>query len=432
MSKIIPLAERSAAAVWHPCTQMSQLERSPVRAIRSAQGSWLHDEDGRRYLDAISSWWVNLFGHCHPAIVAALKAQLDQLDHVMLAGFTHEPVVQLSERLSVRTGGALGHCFYGSDGASATEMALKMSAHYWRNRGQLQKNTFVSLAQGYHGETLGALGVTDIPLFRTAYASLIRGSTVIPSPDSRTPDSEAISLQALEHHLEAHHRTVAAVILEPLVQAAAGMVFHSPEYLRAVAGACQRFDVHLICDEIAVGFGRTGSFFAYQQADITPDFLCLSKGITGGFLPLSAVLTRDQIYQEFYGEGVDRAFLHSHSYTGNALACRAALAVQDLFDQSDILAWNRARHVDLMRISQPLFEHPRVRQGRVRGMIWAFDVEFTLPDFPRRFHEAALAAELLLRPIGNTVYFMPPLNVSEDEFSFLVAGTLTVLEALGI
>ncbi len=428
MNQTAGWAERSAAAVWHPCTQMRWLEEQPVHMIRAAEGAWLVEDQGRRILDAISSWWVNLWGHGHPAIVAALKDQLDRLDHVMLAGLTHQPVVELSERLSARTGGTLGHCFYGSDGASATEMALKMSAHYWRHQGQPDKNSFIALAHGYHGETLGALGVTDIPLFRTAYAALIRGAHILPAPDSRVPGSEAHSLEALAMYLAAHQGTVAALILEPLVQAAAGMVFHSPDYVRAVLDCCRRHDVHVIADEIAVGFGRTGTFFAHQQTGVTPDFLCLSKGITGGFLPLSVVMTQDDIYQAFYAEGVDRAFLHSHSYTGNPLACRAALAVQHLFDETDILTVNQARQGQMARQVAPLFAHPRITQGRQRGMIWACEVVDPPPHFARRFHARAWDAGVLLRPIGHTLYFMPPLNLTGEELDFLVSRTLETLE----
>ena len=428
MNQAASWAERSAAVVWHPCTQMQWLEEHPVHLIRAAQGAWLVEEQGRRILDAISSWWVNLWGHGHPAIVAALKDQLDQLDHVMLAGLTHQPVVELSERLSRRTGGRLGHCFYGSDGASATEMALKMSAHYWRHQGRPDKNSFIALAHGYHGETLGALGVTDIPLFRIAYAALIRGAHVIPAPDSRIPGSEARSLEALATYLAAHQGEVAALILEPLVQAAAGMVFHSPDYVQAVLACCRRHDVHVIADEIAVGFGRTGTFFAHEQSGVTPDFLCLSKGITGGFLPLSVVMTHDSIYQAFYAEGVDRAFLHSHSYTGNPLACRAALAVQQLFDETGILAINQARQAQMAQQVAPLFDHPRITQGRQRGMIWACEVVDPPAHFARRFHARAWEAGVLLRPIGHTLYFMPPLNLSEDELDFLVSRTLESLE----
>jgi adenosylmethionine---8-amino-7-oxononanoate aminotransferase len=422
------LLERSLAAVWHPCTQMKHHGDGdlPLLPVARAQGAWLYGPDGRRYLDGISSWWVNLFGHCNPRINAALKDQLDRLEHVMLAGFTHEPVVELSERLSALTGGALGHCFYASDGASATEIALKMSAHYWRNVGRSDKNGFLCLAGGYHGETVGALGVTDIALFRDAYGPLLRPAAVLPSPDARNADSPVeaarAAAQALDAHLAEHHEHLAALIVEPLVQCAAGMAMHDPEYLRLARAACDRYEVHLICDEIAVGCGRTGSFFAHEQAGIRPDFLCLSKGITGGYLPLSVVMTRDAVYQAFYDDATARGFLHSHSYTGNPLACRAALATLDIFAADDVLAANAGRAEHIERGLAPLAAHPSVRHVRRRGMIFAFDVVAD-PSFTRRYYRAALDRGVLLRPIagecGGTVYLMPPYILDDDEIDTL-------------
>ncbi len=434
------LLERSRAAVWHPCTQMKQHETLPIVPIARAQGCWLYDFDGRRYLDAVSSWWVNLFGHAEPRINAALIDQLQRLEHVLLAGFTHEPVVELSERLAALTGGALGHCFYGSDGASAVEIALKMSFHSWRNSGRNEKTEFISLAGSYHGETLGALSVTDVALFKDTYAPLLRHSVQVPSPDWRlaaagaSPRDHALHCaQALARHLEKNHARTAALIVEPLVQGAAGMAMYDAEYLRQARMLCDRHDVHLIADEIMTGFGRTGSFFAYEQAGITPDFLCLSKGITGGYLPLSAVLTRDAIYQSFYDDSVTRGFLHSHSYTGNALACRAALATLDIFEQDNVIAANRERARRMSAAAQPLAAHPRVRNFRSTGMIWAFEVDGADATFGRRFFTAALARELLLRPIsgnaGNTVYFMPPYAISDAEMDLLVTRTLEALDA---
>lgn len=430
------LLQRSLAAVWHPCTQMKQHQQDlPLVPVVRGEGLWLYDADGRRYLDGISSWWVNLFGHCNPRINAALADQLGKLEHVILAGFTHEPVVQLSERLSALTGGTLGHCFYASDGASATEIALKMSFHYWQNTGRPAKREFVALAGGYHGETVGALAVTDVAIFRDAYAPLIRAAHIVPSPDARQagPGESAIDVAqraaaALEAFLEANHARIAALIVEPLVQGAAGMAMHDPEYLRLARRLCNRYEVQLICDEIAVGCGRTGTFFAHEQAGITPDFLCLSKGISGGYLPLSVVLTNDRTYSAFYDDATVRGFLHSHSYTGNALACRAALATLDIFSEDDVLASNRARGDRLEARLLPLASHPKVRHFRRRGMIHAFDVDAD-QGFGRRFYREALARELLLRPIGNTVYVMPPYILSDEEAAFLAENASAALEA---
>ena len=441
------LLQRSLAAVWHPCTQMKHHETMPLVPIVRGAGAWLIDSDGRRLLDGISSWWVNLFGHCNPRINAALVEQLGTLEHVLLAGFTHPSVVELSERLAALTGQRLGHAFYASDGASATEIALKMSVHYWRNQGRPGKTRFVSLAGSYHGETVGALAVTDVPIFRDAYAPLVRGSTSVPCPDARrtaagesAADVARRAAAALEAELEQHHHEIAALIVEPLVQGAAGMVMYDPEYLRLARALCDRFGVHLIADEIAVGCGRTGSFFAWEQvagpADGAgaacgwPDFLCLSKGISGGYLPLSLVLTTDTVYRAFYHDSSARAFLHSHSYTGNPLACRAALATLDIFAEDDVIAANRGRAQALgAAVCERFGSHPAVRHLRQTGMIVAFDVDGAAPDFARRFFTAGLAYGVLLRPIGNTVYFMPPYIVTPADIAHLVDGAAAALAA---
>ena len=429
--------QRSRRHVWHPCTQSIRLEAVPPLPIARGEGVWLHDHDGRRYLDATSSWWVNLFGHAHPAINAALKDQLDTLSHVMLAGCTHAPAVELAERLAALTGHALGHCFYASDGASAVEIALKMSFHAWRNAGRSGKQSFVALRQGYHGETLGALHVTDVPVFRDAYAPLLANAHLVASPDARTAqpgeDAAAVARRAageLEALLAEQHASIAAVIVEPLVQCATGMAMHDPEYLRRVRALCDRHEVHLIADEIAVGCGRTGSFFACEQAGIWPDFLCLSKGISGGYLPLALVMTRDAIYDGFVDDDVARSFLHSHSYTGNALACRAALATLDLFEREDALHRNRGRAARLLQRLREGLEGQPVDHLRQRGMITAFDVREPGARFAERFHLAARANGLLMRPIGATVYLMPPYAIGDPEIDRLVDGTLATLEAV--
>jgi len=426
---------RSRAAVWHPCTQMKMHETLPLVPIARGQGAWLYDFDGRRYLDAVSSWWVNLFGHANPRIGAALSEQLGELDHVLLAGFTHRPVVLLSERLAGLAPRGLGHAFYGSDGASAIEIALKMAFHYWKNCGQPEKTGFVSLADSYHGETLGALAVTDVPLFRDVYAPLLKRNATVPCPDARTAgpgenarDVAERAAQALDAHLAAHHATTAALIVEPLVQGASGMVMYDPHYLVRARESCSRHDVLLIADEIMTGFGRTGTLFACEQAGITPDFLCLSKGITGGYLPLSCVLTTDAIYGAFYADDTARGFLHSHSYTGNALACRAALAVLDIFGDDDVIMANRERSMRWTALAAPLAAHPKVKGFRHQGMIWAFEVETPRADFARWCFAQGLAREVLLRPLGRTVYFMPPYIVSDDEFALLAASTLDIVE----
>ena len=361
----------------------------------------------------------------------------------MLAGLTHPPVVELSERLSALTG--LGHAFYASDGASATEIALKMSAHSWRNLGRAEKNQFIGLQGGYHGETAGALSVTDIPLFREAYAPLLRLSATLPSPDPRhaAPGMGAAAhteaaIAALATYLAEHHSRTAALILEPLVQGAAGMAMYAPDYLVAVRELCDRYAVHWIADEIAVGFGRTGTLFAHQQArrpdgtGLKPDFICLSKGLTGGVLPLSVVLSTDAVYAAFYDDRTAHGFLHSHSYTGNPLACRAALAVLDTFaardaEGHDVLSRNRLAAERFTQLTAPLRAHPRVKATRHLGMIWAWDIDTTEPTFAARYHRAALEAGLLLRPIGSTLYVMPPYVLTEADQTLLADGLVSVL-----
>ncbi|WP_426114017.1 adenosylmethionine--8-amino-7-oxononanoate transaminase [Massilia sp. PWRC2] len=428
---------RSLRSVWHPCTQMQHHETVPLVAVSHGRGAWLFDHDGKRYLDAISSWWVNLFGHANPVINAALIEQLGSLEHAMLAGFTHAPVVELSERLSNMTGNVLGHAFYASDGASAVEIALKMSFHAWRNHGLPAKQEFVCLAGSYHGETIGALAVTDVALFKDAYGPLLRSARVVMSPDARgavdgesaadvarraARDVEALFAERAEH--------IAAIIIEPLVQCATGMAMHDPLYLQLVRALCERYQVHMIVDEIAVGCGRTGTFFACEQAAIWPDFLCLSKGISGGYLPLSLVLTREAVYQAFYSSDVRRGFLHSHSYTGNPLACRAALATLDIFANDDVLVANRARAARMTAALSPLGDDARVMHLRQQGMIWAFDAvqndAARAATFSRRFFSTALEQELLLRPIGKTVYLMPPYILADDEIDLLAARTIAV------
>jgi adenosylmethionine-8-amino-7-oxononanoate aminotransferase len=310
-----------------------------------------------------------------------------------------------------------------------------MSFHFWRNNGSPRKTRFISLAHGYHGETLGALAVTDVALFKDIYTPLLMKSTQVPNPDGRCaapgemPRTYAERCaSALERHLDQHHLETAALIIEPLVQGATGMAMYDAEYVRRARALCDHYQVHLIADEIMTGFGRTGTFFAYEQADISPDFLCLSKGITGGYLPLSVVLTTDAVYAAFYDDTVVRGFLHSHSYTGNALACRAALATLDIFSQDQVLASNRAKIARINHVFEVFKHHPHVKHARNTGMIWAFDVTTDDLAFSRKFYVAALANELLLRPIGTTVYWMPPYVIADEEIELLAGRTLATLE----
>lgn len=422
------LVDRSLAAVWHPCTQMKQHESFPLIAISKGKGAWLYDEKGNPLLDCISSWWTNLFGHSNPRINQAITDQLEKIEHVMLAGFTHAPVVELSEKLSALTNGNLGHVFYASDGASAVEIALKMSHHYWQLQDKPQKKKFVCLENGYHGETLGALAVTDVAIFRKAYGLLLQEVFTAPSPDSRkaksgesVDDVARYAAQELEKIFKKEHQHIAAIIVEPLVQCAGQMAMHSPEYLRLVRALCDRYEVHLIADEIAVGCGRSGTFFACEQAQIWPDFLTLSKGISGGYLPLSLCLTTKSIYQTFYSDQTQQGFLHSHSYTGNPLACTAALACLEIFESENVLHKNILRSQDLANAFAWAKSDSRIEHWRQQGMILAFDIKQdcikNLATFPREMFSQCINEGLLIRPIGNTVYVMPPYILSAEETS---------------
>lgn len=426
------LLNRSLNAVWHPCTQMKQHETLPLTPISRGDGVWLTDIEDKKYLDAVSSWWVNLFGHNNPRIKDAIKQQLDTLEHVMLAGFTHEPVVELSEKLAQLTG--LGHAFYASDGASATEIALKMSFHYWRNDGQPTKNKFMSLQNSYHGETLGALGVTDVAIFKDTYAPLLNQSAQMPSPDFRLAEAGESAAdfalrcaQALEDYVAVHHQEIAAFIIEPLVQCATGMAMYDPVYLTRAREICDQYNVHLIADEIAVGFGRTGTMFACEQANIKPDFICLSKGITGGYLPLSTVLTTDEVYAKFYDDSTAKGFLHSHSYTGNPLACSAALATLSIFETDEVIAKNKQTSAIINDKMQVLTDLP-IKNMRHQGMILAFDVETDSQTFANDCYQQALQHGLLIRPIDQTIYFMPPYTINETEIDFMVQTTKLSIE----
>jgi adenosylmethionine-8-amino-7-oxononanoate aminotransferase len=440
------LTQRDLRAVWHPCTQMRDHETLPPIPIRRGEGVWLEDFDGKRYLDAISSWWVNLFGHANPRINGAIESQLRELEHVILAGFTHEPIVRLSERLLELAPRGLAHCFYASDGSSALEIALKMSFHYWRNRGETRRTRFISLANSYHGETLGALSMGDVALYKEIYRPLLLDTITVKSPDCyyREPgesraDYSARAFAEMETALARHAGEVCAVVVEPLVQCAGSMRMYDPVYLKLLRQACDKHRVHLIADEIAVGFGRTGTMFACEQAQITPDLLCLGKGLTGGYLPLSVCMTTDDVYEAFYAEYVTRkAFLHSHSYTGNPLACSAALATLDIFRDDDVIERNRQLAASMARATSSIAEHPNVSEVRQTGMILAIEMvkeKTARTPFPwqeRRglsVYRHALERGALLRPLGDVIYFMPPYVIKTEEIDFLARVAREGIEA---
>ena len=444
--------ERDLAVLWHPCTQMREHpDVLPLVPIAGGDGAWLLGRDGRRYLDAVSSWWTNLFGHAEPRIGAAIATQAGTLEQVILAGFSHAPAVELAEKLlaiAPREPGRapLAKVFYADNGSAGVEVALKMAFHWFRNRGEERRTKFVALANGYHGETLGALAVGDVPLYRRVYAPLLAECLFAPSPDNflaepgESPeDCARRAADALDALLRAHAGEVCAFILEPLVQCAGGMRMHHPLYLRLARDLCDAHGVMMIADEIAVGFGRTGTLFACEQAPggIQPDLLCLSKGLTGGFLPLAAVLATQSIYDGFLDDSRERAFLHSHSYTGNPLACAAALASLAIFDSDDVLARNRTTAARMAALAAPLAAHRHVAELRQAGMIVAFELcrdgNRAAPFDPAlriglRAYRAALERGVVLRPLGDILYWMPPYCIDETQLQLLAAVTAEVIE----
>jgi adenosylmethionine-8-amino-7-oxononanoate aminotransferase len=441
------LRRRDLAVLWHPCTQMAEHpDPLPLLPIRRGRGVWLEGVDGRRYLDAVSSWWTNLFGHAEPRIAKAIARQALELEHVIFAGFSHEPGLRLAETLLRLAPPGLARVFYADNGSAAIEVALKMSFHSFRNRGAAARTKFIALSNGYHGETIGALSMGDIPLYRRIYAPLLLQPLFAPSPDAyeaepgESPEHCALRrADQLESILEANAGEVCALVLEPLVQCAGGMRMHHPAYLRRARELCDAHGVHLIADEIAVGFGRTGTLFACEQAGITPDFLCLSKGLTGGFLPMSAVLTTNDVYEAFLDrDSRERAFLHSHSYTGNPLGCAAALASISIFEHEPVLQRNREISQRMAELAAPFAQHPNVAEVRQTGMILAIelvaDKASRTPFAPEekrglRAYRSALAEGVVLRPLGEVLYWMPPYCIDESALQQLRHATGAAIDA---
>jgi adenosylmethionine-8-amino-7-oxononanoate aminotransferase len=417
--------ERDLKVNWHPCTQMKDHQILPMIPIRRGEGVYLEDFEGNRYIDAISSWWVNLFGHRNPYINRKIKEQLEELEHIIFAGFTHWGAVRLGERITQLTG--LDKVFYGDNGSSAVEIALKMSFHYWKNRGETRP-LFFSLENSYHGETIGALSVGDVGLYKETYREILLENRTLPIPADQSEEGTVKALTQIRQIFERETQTptgnpISALIMEPLVQCAGYMKMHSPQFVAGLAQLCREFNIHLILDEIAVGFGRTGTLFAFQQADIKPDFLCLSKGLTGGYLPLSLVVTTDEVYQAFYCDYKEmKAFLHSHSYTGNPLAVAAANATLDIFETQPVLEENRKKSRYIWEKIQKFKELPNVKEIRQTGMITAIEM-IPYPWQERRglvVYQYGLQNGVLLRPLGNVIYFMPPYVIDYSEIDQMI------------
>lgn len=423
--------------VWHPCTQQKDHERLPPIPIERGEGVHLIDFAGKRYIDGVSSWWVNLFGHNHPRLNRALAEQAGRIAHHIFAGFTHEPAVEVSRRLCELSPGGLNKVFFADNGSAAVEVALKMSFQYWQQTGIPQKTRFVSISEAYHGETLGALSVGGCELYKDVYRPILLKGFQVQGPDCfRCPyglerDScDAPCFEHMESLVEREHENIAGVIIEPLIQGAAGMRIYPPIYLKKLRALCDAMAVHYIADEIAVGFGRTGKLFANEHAGVAPDFLCLSKGITGGYLPLSVTLTTDEIYAAFYDEYASmKAFLHSHSYTGNPLACAVAVEVLKIFEEENILSSLTPKMALLDQQGERFEALSHVGEFRRCGMVAAVEMvrkkegNIPYPWQERRgleVYKKALDRGALLRPLGNVVYFMPPLTITEDELQELL------------
>ena len=416
------LVKEDLKHIWHPCTQMKDHETIPILPIQRGEGVYLYDFEDNSYIDGVSSWWVNLFGHCNPYINQKVKEQLDTLEHIIFAGFTHEPIVRLSSRLCALAPKGLEKCFFADNGSSAIEVALKMSYQYHQNKGQ-RRPLFVSLENSYHGETIGALSIGDVKLYKEVFESILLQTIQTPVPKDMSEEEARKSALALEQIFIKEGEKISAFIIEPLVQCAGGMHMYHPLYITLARSLCNQYNIHLIADEIAVGFGRTGTMFACEQAGVSPDFMALSKGLTGGYLPLSVVLTTDKVYEAFYCDyGEYKAFLHSHSYTGNPLACSAANATLDIFENENIIEKNREKIAYIAQKLEKFKTLKNVKEIRQTGMIAA--VELINYDAILRVNlkvfSYALEKGVLLRPLGNVVYFMPPFIITSEEIDTMM------------
>lgn len=430
--------KRDLEYIWHPCAQMKDYEELNPIVIERGEGVWLYDIHGNKYLDCISSWWTNTLGHSNKRINKAIKNQIDEIEHVIFANFSNKPAIDLAEKLVSITPEGLNKVFYSDNGSSAVEIALKMSFHYNMQRNKTKKKKFVALSDAYHGETLGALSVCDIDAFNMIYKPLLLDTLRIDGPDCYrckygcTRDKcSARCFEAMEKCLVENHEEMSAVIVEPMVQGAAGMKIYSPIYLKKLRKLCDKYDVHLIVDEIAMGFGRTGEMFACNHADISPDFMCLSKGISAGYMPMSVVMTTNEIYNCFYGDYSERkSFLHSHTYAGNAMACAIALENLKIFEEENIIENNKVKGRLIEKLTIERAKNcGHIGEVRSIGMITAIEIVKDRGTKERyswqsrvgyEIYKIALKKGLLLRAIGDVLYFIPPYVISKDEIEFMI------------
>lgn len=432
------LQDKDLKYIWHPCSQMKDYEKFPPIVIEKGKGVYLKDVNGKTYLDAVSSWWVNLFGHSNQRINDALYNQANTLEHVIFANFTHKPAIELCERIISISPNRLEKVFFGDNGSSAIEIALKLSFQYHQQIGKGKKTKFVNISDAYHGETIGALSVGDMDLYSKIYKPILIDSIKVEGPDCfrckfnkdrKTCDAECFIF--MEDKIKEVHDEVSAIIIEPIVQCAAGMKIYSPKYLIKLREICDKYDINLIADEIAVGFGRTGKMFASEHANISPDIMCLSKGLTAGYMPLSLVLMSDKMYYAFYDDyNKMKAFLHSHSYSGNPLGCSVALETLKIFEDENIIEKNKIKSDYLRKKVQSILSSiPNLGEYRQIGMIGAIELvkdKITKEPFEseRRvgynIYKKALEKGVLLRALGNIIYFMPPYVITEEEIDFMV------------
>lgn len=436
---------RDMRYIWHPAAQMKDYEALPPMVIARGKGVWLYDVHGKKYLDIISSWWCNLFGHCNPIINQAVKAQIDNLEHVIFANFSNEAAIRLAEALAKIVPKGLAKFHFNDNGSAAVEAALKMCFQYHLQTGHPERQKFMCLSEGYHGETIGALSVGSLDLYAQMYKPMMMENVHVEAPDCyRCPygkDRDHCQCECFEHAekaFAAHGKETAAIIVEPLLQGSAGMRVYPPLYLKKLRKLCDEAGVLLIADEIATGFGRTGRMFACDHAGIAPDIMTISKGLTGGYLPMSVTVTTQAIYDAFYADYSEgKAFVHSHTYAGNPLACAAALAVQHIFRTQPIFE-NAAVNAKWLtnRMAEEILPHPNVGEVRHLGLIHAFELvadkktKEPLPAAQRTGYEVyrhALRHGLLLRPIGDVLYFNPPLNITQAELDTAIDLAKTAL-----
>ncbi|MBL0687791.1 MAG: adenosylmethionine--8-amino-7-oxononanoate transaminase [Sulfurospirillum sp.] len=430
--KSLDLAKKDLEHIWHPCTQMKDYEKLPLIPIKKGKGVYLYDYNGNKYIDSISSWWVNIFGHSNKYINKKLKNQVDSLEHVILTCFTHKPIVKLSKRLVEITPKGLEKVFYADNGSSAVEVALKMSYQYHKNRGETRPY-FLSLQNGYHGETIGALSVSDVGLYKDTFKHILLKTLQAPVPKNQSENAAKEAALKLEVVLKEYSHEISGFILEPLLQCAGGMHMYAPLYLKLARKLCSKYRVHLIADEIASGFGRTGTMFGVNQANITPDFMTLSKGLTGGYLPLSCTLTTNAIYDTFYGDyNEQKAFLHSHSFTGNPLCCSVANATLDIFEKDDIINKNRKKSAYISKKLKIFKELKNVENTRELGMVSAIDIKGYKPEerVGLKVFDYALKYGVFLRPLGNVVYFMPPYIITYKEIDKMMDVAYEAIKSL--